>query len=365
QINDFDKVFIQLKRNNSTLIAGDYELRKPDSYFMNYFKRTQGAYIANSFKDKNGFEYNTQVAGAVAKGRSARNLFDGEEGNQGPYRLRGNNGEQYIIILSGTERVYIDGELLLRGQENDYVMDYNTSEITFTSKRLITRNSRIVVEFEYSDKIYGRSLYFINQDFRSEKLKIGFNLFSEQDNPNRPILQTLSNEQQDFLKNVGNDITNAVYPNVDSVSFNTNEILYKKIDTLGYTDVYVYSTLPELAKYRLGFSYVGPNRGDYVLEATSTANGRVYKFIPPIAGIPQGDYAPVTLLITPKRQQLLTLNADYKLARNSSIFTEIGMSNNDINLFSSIGNNQNQGFAYKVIFNQENILSKKDSGALK
>ena len=77
QINDFDKVFIQLKRKGTTLIAGDYELRKPDSYFTNYFKRTQGAFVSNSFKDKNGNLYETSFAGAVAKGRSARNLFDG------------------------------------------------------------------------------------------------------------------------------------------------------------------------------------------------------------------------------------------------------------------------------------------------
>ncbi len=365
QINDFDKVFIQLKRKNSVLIAGDYELRKPDSYFMNYFKRTQGAYVSHSFKDKKGFEYSTQAAGAVAKGRSARNLFDGEEGNQGPYRLGGNNGEQYIIVLSGTERVFIDGELLLRGQENDYVMDYNTSEITFTSKRLITRYSRIVVEFEYSDKIYGRSLYFVSQDFKSEKLKIGFNLFSEQDNPNRPILQTLSDEQQDFLKGIGNDINNAVYPNVDSVAFNSNEILYKRIDTLGNANVYVYSTNPDSAKYRTGFSYVGPGKGNYTLDVSSAANGRVYKFIAPIGGIPQGDYEPVTLIITPKRQQLLTLNADYKIAKNSSLFTEVGMSNNDVNLFSTIGNDQNQGFAYKMIYKQQNLLSGNDSTGLK
>lgn len=365
QINDFDKVFIQLKRNNTMLIAGDYELRKPDSYFMNYFKRTQGAYFAHAFKDKKGNEYKTQVAGAVAKGRSARNMFDGEEGNQGPYRLTGNNGEQYIIILSGTERVYIDGQLLMRGQDNDYVVDYNTSELTFTTKRLITRYSRIVVEFEYSDKIYGRSLYFVNQDFKTEKLKIGFNLYSEQDNPNRPILQTLSSEQQDFLKGIGNDIDQALYPNIDSVSFNENEILYKRTDTLGYTGVYVYSTNPALAKYRIGFSHVGANKGNYQLDISSAANGRVYRFVPPLAGIPQGDYEPVSLIITPKKQQLITLNADYKIARNSNLFTEIGMSNNDVNLFSTIGNSENQGFAYKMVFTQQNTLSKKDSSGLK
>ncbi|HTN20417.1 MAG TPA: hypothetical protein VL125_08075 [Pelobium sp.] len=365
QINDFDKVFIQLKRKDATLIAGDYELRKPDSYFANYFKRTQGITASNIFKDKKNRTYETGFAAAVAKGRSARNSFDGIEGNQGPYRLQGNNGEQFIIVLSGTERVFIDGVLMLRGQDNDYVVDYNTAELTFTTKRLITRNSRIVVEFEYSDKAYARSLYQFNQGYKSEKLKINFNYYSEQDNPSKPILQDLNDSQKTFLEGIGNNISQAVYPNVDSVAFNENEILYRKTDTLGIADVYVYSTNPSLAKYRVGFSYVGPNAGNYQIDANSVANGRVYVFVAPQSGIPQGDYSPVSLLTTPKKQQLVTLNADYKVGKRTQVFTEIGYSDNDVNLFSDLQNNQNRGLAYKIIAKDTRVLNGNDTTGLR
>jgi hypothetical protein len=361
QINDFDKVFIQLKRKGTTLIAGDYELRRPDSYFTNYYKRTQGAFVSNVFKDKKGNEFETKFAGAVAKGRSARNLINGIEGNQGPYRLTGNNGEQYIIVLSGTERIYLDGNLLLRGQDNDYIMDYNTAELTFTTKRLVTRNSRISVEFEYSDKVFARSLYSLNQGFKSEKLKMNFNYYSEQDNPNRPFLQDLNDNQKRFLSNIGNQIDQAIYPNIDSVGFNQNEILYKKIDTLSFQGVYVYSTNPTLAKYRVGFTYLGPKRGNYRLNSSAQANGRVYSFIAPVNGISQGDYAPVTLLITPKKQQLMTLNAKYQIGKRTNIFSEVGMSNNDLNLFSKLQNSQNKGVAYKIILNDQRLLNNADS----
>ncbi len=69
--------------------------------------------------------------------------FVGQDGNQGPYRLSGKNNELYVIIISGSEKVYIDGVLLERGEQNDYVINDNTGEISFTSNRLITANTRI------------------------------------------------------------------------------------------------------------------------------------------------------------------------------------------------------------------------------
>ena len=42
QLQEFDKVFIQLSNENTKLIVGDYQLSKPtNSYFMNYYKRAQ------------------------------------------------------------------------------------------------------------------------------------------------------------------------------------------------------------------------------------------------------------------------------------------------------------------------------------
>lgn len=365
QLNDFDKVFIQLKRKNTTFIAGDYELKKPDSYFMNYYKRTQGAYISSLFRDKKKHSFYTQFAGAVAKGRSARNLFIGQEGNQGPYRLTGNNGEQFIIILSGTDRVYIDGQAMLRGQDNDYVIDYNTSEITFTTKRLITQNSRISVEFEYSDKLFARSLLYANQNYESKKLKIGFNFYNEQDNPNLPFLQNLSDTQKDYLKTIGNNINNAYFENAVAVAFNRNEILYKRVDTLNFKKVFVFSTDSLLSKFRVGFSYVGAGKGNYKIKDNATANGRVFEFIEPMNNLPQGDYEPITLLVTPKKQQLITLNTSYNVSKNTHIYTETGVSNQDANLFSTIDNEQNKGLAYKLIADNSKLLSGTDSSGLK
>ena len=163
QLQEFDKVFIQFSKDRNKLIAGDFELRRPDSYFMNFFKRGQGAYASTSFLlndssyTKKNRTLNSAASLAIAKGRFSRAVFNGTEGNQGPYRLNGNEGEKFIIVLSGTEKVFIDGQLMKRGMQNDYVIDYNTAEITFMPKRLITKDSRIIIEFEYSDRKIGRA----------------------------------------------------------------------------------------------------------------------------------------------------------------------------------------------------------------
>jgi hypothetical protein len=51
QLQEFDKVFVQLSNKSSKLIVGDFQLQRPNSYFMNFYKRSQGAYFANNYND--------------------------------------------------------------------------------------------------------------------------------------------------------------------------------------------------------------------------------------------------------------------------------------------------------------------------
>ncbi|MEL6926881.1 MAG: hypothetical protein AAFO94_22770, partial [Bacteroidota bacterium] len=79
QLNEFDRIFIQLKRKESSLIAGDFELRRPAGYFMNYFKNLQGATVQNEATLWEKGTLKTQFSGAVAKGKFVRNNLNVQE----------------------------------------------------------------------------------------------------------------------------------------------------------------------------------------------------------------------------------------------------------------------------------------------
>ncbi|RLD38856.1 MAG: hypothetical protein DRI83_02030, partial [Bacteroidetes bacterium] len=372
QIQEFDKVFIQLKYKTSRLIAGDFEITRPPSYFMNLYKKAQGGEFLTSFgvgKEENGvrpWTMDVQFAGAVAKGKFARNNIQGEEGNQGPYKLIGNDGETFIIVLAASEKVFIDGVLLIRVQDHDYIINYNTGEITFTPHVLITKEKRIVVEFEYAERDYARSMFFVSTGITNDKLNVRVNAFSEQDLKNQPLQQDLNDEQEEFLSNIGDSINRALWPNIDSVGFSGEEVRYKMVDTLVnnalYDSVFVYSTNPDSAVYKLGFSLVGENVGNYKL-VSSDANGRVFAWIAPENGIPQGNYAPVVLLVTPKKSQMMTMGIDYIFSEKSKFTSEFSVSNNDINTFSSKDNEDNTSFAVMLAYDKKSRITRREVNA--
>ena len=365
QLQEFDKVFIQISDKHNKLIAGDFELKKPEGYFMNYYKKAQGAGFTSEIGlDKNKPDSSTHIlrigAGlAVSKGKQARQTIKVSEGNQGPYRLYGNNGESFIIILAGTERIYFDGQLLTRGMQNDYIIDYNTAEVTFTTRRLITKDSRITAEFEYSDKNYARSLIVANTEYQSPRLNLRLNVYSEQDSKSQPLTLELDSTRKAIMASVGDSIQNAFYPSYDSVAFNSTTVLYQKKDTItasGTYSIFIYSTNADSAYWQVHFSEVGNNQGDYIAQ-NSTANGRVFQWVEPVGGVPQGNYAPVSLLITPKKQQMVTAGADYKINQRNTVSVEGALSNNDVNLFSKIDKSNDAGYAAKFIYKNETPLS--------
>lgn len=365
QIQEFDKIYITFEKGHHKLTAGDYELTKPNSHFMNFDKRVQGLFYQGSVPDNKKIQNKVGISASIAKGEFARNIFQGEEGNQGPYKLQGNNGEQFFIVLAGSEKVYIDGILMQRGEDQDYTIDYNTAEITFMPSRMITKDSRIQVEFEYQNRSYLNTLLYAYDELNiNKKWQFKFHAYSNQDSKNQAYLQDLSDEQKRFLRGIGDNIDEAFYPSIQQDTFAADKILYRMTDSLVngvlYDSVFVYSTQKDSILYSLGFSYVGDNKGNYLISGDNT-NGRSYRWVAPLNGQPQGSYAPYILLVTPKKQQMFTVSGSYQIDSLKQVGFEMAASNYAPNLFSQADNQLHWGFAGNAFYNEKRNFGKADS----
>jgi hypothetical protein len=367
RLKDFDKIFISLKyKDLATITAGDILSQSQGTYFMKYNKQGIGLMGDVKFKTQDSnfrsTAWRVYAGGTMAKGNFKSQKIVPQEGNQGPYKLLGDNNELYITVLAGSEKVYIDAVLLKRGEDADYVIDYNTAEVTFTARQPISKDKRIVVEFEYSDQNYAKMLFTAGTEMQQKKWTVGFHFYHEQDLKNQPVDLELTDAQRNFLAKAGNQTENSYMLNLDSSAFEQGEIRYKMVDTtvagVHYDSVFVYSNQPDSAFYQLGFTLVGDGKGDYIL-ANGQANGRVFVWIAPQNGSHQGNYAPVSFIPAPQRTQMYALNVVYQPFKNTFLSVNSALSNNDLNTFSSIDDAHNVGFAVKTLLESTLDLRKK------
>lgn len=355
RLDEFDQVFIELESKNWKIRAGDVNLENTETDFMRFQKKVQGVGITSTLQHENS-KTTLFGSGALVRGRYTQSRFQGQEGNQGPYKLTGPNQELFILIVSGSETVFVNGLPVQRGENNDYVIDYNAGEITFTSRYPITSEMRITVEYQFTDNNYTRFVAYGGAKYEHEKFKIAGYLYSENDSKNQPIQQNLSEEQVAILREAGDNQQLMSAPSAVEQAFSENRILYRQ-ETIDGMDVFVFSNNPDDTLFDVRFSLVGENQGNYILSNTAS-NGRIYEYVSPIAGVLQGNYEPVIQLVSPTKTQVAVINGAYTPSEKTDVQFEVGFSNNDQNLFSNLDDDDNQGLAAKISV-QQDLLNKK------
>lgn len=344
RLQEFEKVYLKVYTDKFAIRGGDIDITPVKQGLLTFKRNVKG--IAYSYSPSDSIRVST--AFAVARGKFARNQFAGAEGNQGPYRLMGTQGESYIVVLAGSERVYVDGVLLQRGADAQYTIDYNLAEVVFTPLFPITSNSRIAVEFEYSEMSFARFTSYVGAEKRFKRISVWASAFSESDSKNQPLDQDLSPTEVNLLKGVGDNLNQAWVNTAQSTSFDPEKLLYQQVDTTingaTYT-IFRQTSNPNAQVYQVTFSYVGEGKGSYTPNFGGV-NGRVYKWVAPTNGLLQGSYEPKRLLVTPKQKQLFALGSAINIAKKGALLVEGAVSRNNLNRFSTLDSGDDVGAAF-------------------
>ncbi len=160
-IQDINQKLIRIMHPNVTGTLGDFNASLGPSQFIFFPRALEGVKVEGDF-DWGKFHL---IPSALPKGQSTSRVIRGEEGRS-EYRLDVDN--QFVIVKAGSEIVWLNGEKMRRGENNDYIIrEYGDPIIEFNSKHLITSNDVIRVDFEYipEDRAYQQNLYGVNNVF--------------------------------------------------------------------------------------------------------------------------------------------------------------------------------------------------------
>ncbi|PEN09385.1 hypothetical protein CRI93_01275 [Longimonas halophila] len=362
RLSEFDRVFIEIDAPPGTAQLGDVEASFQQSPFASYDRLLQGGQLRSSTFSAGPAQVQAQAVGAVARGLFRRQEIDAEDGVQGPYRLRGREGEPFIVITAGSERVFLDGERLERGESNDYVIDYARSEITFTADRLITSDRRITVEFQYTATPFTRSLLGTEADAAlwrrsdgSARLEVGATVLREADGGDFAAALGLSPEDSTALANAGT--STVTRSGATRVEFDPEApfVQYRRDTVAGPdgTPDTIFVALTERPDedepvFRVQFTRVGPGQGSYQ-RGGAQQNGIAYTYVGP----GQGRYTPERPLPRPQAQRVVDLRAATEPWAGWRLAGNWAQSRVDANRFASGQDTQTQAHAYRIRLNTD------------
>ncbi len=281
ELEELDRIAIAVRGRGWQGNFGDVELGFDGGMFGKVARRTVGAVAKGSLG-------NFSVTGGYAKprGEFGSLLLNGIDGVQGPYPLAPDG--RAAEIVPGSEKVYLDGKLLVRGWDADYTIDYSTGELIFTNRHLIDHRSRIEAEFQFVTGEYERSGVVAGIGFQPGPFGIELTFFQEGDDPNRMQVLDLSEEEKKLLGALGKDTSRAWLPGGKFVGKGKGDYVQEE----GHFR-YVGSGRGD---YQVRFTLKGDSLGSYVYDDSLLA----FRYV----GRNQGNYVDSVRVVLPKRQEV-------------------------------------------------------------
>ncbi len=353
RLSELDRVFIEIDTPFSSAQLGDFQLELEPSTFARLNRKIQGVGITTPlpFKTTRG---TLRAAAATSRGLFKTQDLQVKDGVQGPYRLQGSANEPFILVIPGSETVYLDGIRLERGESQDYVIDYATGEITFTTNRLIKYHHRIAVEFQYRTTEFTRTLAATEatvatsgRDSGPPLASLGVTFIREADGKSFDQEFGLTADDKQLLAQLGD--SEASRSGATPVIYDPDApwVHYMQVDTTITGQSYqIYVPITDASEsevFRVEFTRVGPGQGDYVRQGQTT-NGIIYSY----RGPRQGEYSPIRVLPKPAQQRMFDLRGSFAPIRYVEIAGEWAHSYRDENRFSSLDADNDRAHSYHV-----------------
>ena len=340
ELRDIDKVLVEMMAPNWRATLGDFVAGRRGTAFGNYRRKLQGFSL-----EATPGPVRAEVLAGSPRGLYRTLQIRGQESNQGPYYLGGTAATGNLFIIAGSERVTLNGQLLVRGADRDFVIDYVTGTVTFTYRRLITAESTIVIEFEEGEGPYGRTVLGggAGGEFTLPGLSVPgtfqARMVREKDDPGRLRTGELGEQDEQILAAAGDDPVKAVADGVIPTA--AGEGLYdEQLD--GTKTIYVYN--PAGGNFDLVLFYVGPQMGDYDLDQLSATGQKVYSH----KGDGLGSYLIGRPLPMPNYHSIATLSGVLGDTTGVFVSAEWNAGEYDLNQLSDLDNGDNQGTAARV-----------------
>ncbi len=354
QLSDLDRVYVEVEGPGARARLGDVDLALAGTAFAPLARQVQGAVLETRLPSLGVVSGGRAVASASAtRGRFRSQDVLALEGVQGPYRLEGAAGEAFVVVVPGSERVYLDGQRLARGAGGDYTIDYGTGEVTFTPARLITAERRITVDFEYTSGGFTRTLLATGLDLdfgggpgRQPRGQVGVRVFREADALGSAADIGLSADDLDRIRDAGD--ADVLVSGARPVDFDPASpfVLYTRRDTTengAGVSIFVPASPGDAEVFRVRFTRVAPGRGSY-RRAGAARNGILYEYVGP----GQGDAIPFRVLPRPASRTLVDVTGSVDVLPGLSAFAEVARSVDDANALSPIGDGDDGAGAYET-----------------
>lgn len=330
RLEELDEVLVKIESESASATLGDYDVDFQGTEFGRYRRVLKGA-LGRYSRDR----FDVEVSGGLARGEFLSVEIRGAEGKQGPYDLLGSASRK--VVIAGSEKIWLNGERLKRGEENDYIIDYSVGTVLFNTNRPIQSDSRIAVDFQATGDEFKRSFFTNRFELRSwgGRFTLGGSFLSERDDDDNPEALLFTDEDLDSLAVSGD--RQALVPSARAVESGGD------YDTLGSALVY---SGPNRGEFSVTFLDVGNGNGAYIKNISPEWGREIFVF----AGEGKGDHDPVVPLPLPSSHQFFNLRGAAVLTEGVDIEAEIAWTELDRNTLSPLDDDDNDGTGSSVSF---------------